>query len=194
MGMVRNRAKVQRDIALAIERAQDAPVRIYRRVVWKIFKRIVLETPQFSGRAVANWNLGINSPDMSFDPNLGDWPDIAPGKKPHSEPGRKDSALHQRGDPEWANVALRRGREVLDRVRRGDKVYITNATRGDTFVRGGKASSEAYLADLQNPAFHTRLRAVNRPYETAMESAALIAEGFLAEGTIPIGDLTSNHG
>ena len=184
MGMVKNRAAVSRDIAVAIARVEDAPVALFRRVVWQIFERIVLQTPQYSGRAVANWNLGINAPDLSFDPGMGDELELTGSGYVNNKLARK------RGDMKWASEALDRARFVLRRLKRGDKVYITNATRGDT---DGGASSAAYLADLQEEDYWmVKLRKANDPYETAMESAVLIAEGLLADGTTPIGGIDSN--
>jgi len=181
--LVRNRMKVASDIKLAMDRIEEAPVALYRKVVWEIFTRIVNETPQFTGRAVANWNLGINSPDLSFDPNMGDEHDTTASGRIRSDSGR------HKGDQKWAVEATQRAKNVLRRIRRGDKVYITNATRGDSFGRGDQ-SSAAYLADRQNPAnWAKRLREVNKPYETALESAIFVAEGLLKNGTMPLAGL-----
>ncbi|MBT2326744.1 hypothetical protein J7E62_31005 [Variovorax paradoxus] len=182
--MVKNRAKVALDIQMAITRLEEAPIALYRQVVWQIFERIVMQTPQYSGRAVANWNLGINSPDMSFDPGMGDDLELTGSGYVNNKVAR------ERGDMKWASEALDRAKYVLRRIRRGDKVFITNATRGDT---DDGQSSAAYLADLQRPGYWAKkLRAQNQPYETAMESAVLISEGLLDAGTMPIGGLNSN--
>lgn len=191
-GLIKNLPQVEQALAAAVRRARDAPVQMYRDAVWAIFHRIVMETPQFSGRAVANWNLGINAPDLTFDPNLGDAPDLSNGKPTRSRDARR------KGDILWAEVALRRGHAVLERVKRGDKVYISNATHGDTLVIDRKTgatshSSPNYLADLQDKStWMARLRAANTPYETAIESATLMAEGLLEAGNFAIGGFSSN--
>lgn len=182
--MLRNAAATKRGIALAITRLEEAPIALYRQVVWQIFERIVMQTPQYSGRAAANWNLSINSPDMSYDAGMGDDLELTGAGYVNNKLAR------EKGDMKWASESLQRAKYVLRRIRRGDKVFITNATRGDS--DDGK-SSTAYLADLQRPGYWAeKLRAENRPYETAMESAVLIAEGLLDAGTMPIGSLNSN--
>ena len=189
MGMIKNRAKVARDIQIAMDRVADAPVALYRGIVWEIFTRIVAETPQFSGRAVANWNLGINTPDMSFGANMGEDIDLSTSRFKKSTENFS-SPHREKGDPKWAQEALERARYVLRRIKRGDKVFITNATRGDN---DGGQSSEAYLADLQRPGYWaSKLREANQPYETAMESAIMISENYLARGTMPIAGLKGN--
>lgn len=175
MGVLKNKASVFRDIELAMAKIEEAPVALYRKTVLEIFTRIVMQTPQYTGRAVANWNIGINSPDMSFDPGMGGAHEMTKG-------GHIRTASHEKGDPKWAEESLERAKYVVRRIKRGDIVYITNATRGD----GG----EAYLTELQNPAtWAARLRAVNQPYETAMESAMFVAEGLLSNGTMPLSGL-----
>ena len=180
MGMVRNGLSVKAQISMHIARIEEAPVALYRKVVWEIFTRIVAQTPQFSGRAVANWNLGINSPDLSFDADMGD------DQSEHASQYAMKSHARERGDPKWMQEATERARYVLRRVKRGDKVWITNAVRGDT----ADGQSAAYLKELQDPAkWQARLRWANRPYETAMESAMFVAENYLANGMLPLGSL-----
>lgn len=182
--MVKNRVGVQRSLQAAIQRVEDAPVALFRQVVWQIFERIVMQTPQYSGRAVANWNLGINAPDLSFDAGMGDELELTGAGYVNNKLAR------EKGDMKWASEALMRARYVLRKIRRGDKVFITNSTRGD---KDGGKSSPAYLADLQEPGYWaSKLRWQNRPYETAMESAVLIAEGLLEAGSMPIGEINSN--
>lgn len=181
MGMTRNRLAVQRQIAMHITRIEEAPIALYRKVVWEIFTRIVAQTPQFTGRAVANWNLSINSPDLSWDANMGEDIEFTASGYVKKGSGR------DRGDPKWAQEATERARYILRRIKRGDKVWITNAVRGDT---DSGQSSEAYLKDLQDPGYWMKkLRAANKPYETAMESAMHVAESYLTTGTLPLGSL-----
>ena len=81
---------------------------------------------------------------------------------------------------------------MIRKIKRGDIVYITNSIRGDSFNRKG-GGSEAYLKELQDPAtWSSRLRAVNKPYETAIESAMFVAEGLLSAGNVPFSGLESN--
>lgn len=165
---------------------EEAPIAAYRKVVLRIFTRIVAQTPQFSGRAVANWNIGINVPDLGVDQNMGD--DLEMTKGGHV----KESTRHK-GDPKWMVESLERAKYVIRRIKRGDIVYITNSVRGDSFNRKGGGSA-AYLKELQNPAtWASRLRAVNKPYETAIESAMFVAEGLLASGNVPFSGLESNQ-
>lgn len=179
-GFVRNKAKTVRDLNLALTRLEESPIALYRQAIWEIFTRIVMQTPQFTGRAAASWNLGINSPDLSFDAGMGD--DLK-----FSEAGWLKKSNREKGDRKWASESLERAKYVLRRVRRGDKVYISNAVRGDN---DGGASSEAYLASLQNAKYWgEKLRLANQPYETAMESAIFVVEDLLAGGRMSLSNL-----
>lgn len=174
MGFIKNKGKPQRDIQLWMTRLPQIYVARYRQIVWNIFLRILEQTPQGSGRAVANWKIGINSPDMSWDPGAGDDQQFT------AEGNLRRGPQLSRGDPKWIDVAMALNKAKLAQIKRGDRVYISNAVRGDT---DHGASSEAYLTDLQDPGYWAKkLRAANKPYETAMESAMFVATMYLDEG------------
>lgn len=181
MGLVRNRAQVHRQVQMSMTRVEGATVALYRRVVWEIFTRILEQTPQFTGRAVANWNLGINAPDMSVDYGMGD--DVS-----LTASGYYAHATRERGDRKWIQEAEERARYLMRRIRKGDKVFISNAVLGDDDA-GGSAGFP-YMAALQEPGYWaTKLRNANKPYETAMESAIFVVERFLATGEMPLAGL-----
>jgi hypothetical protein len=154
----------------------------YRKAVWAVFQELVLTTPQFSGRAAANWNLGVDSPDMSFDASLGEQGEI---KDTKDGTGSYISLSARRvGDLKWAEVAFDRNKYKLRQIKSTSRVFITNATQGDTtayVAGGGGASSENsgpyYLSELQNPtSWLKNLRDANKPYETV--SQVLLMESW----------------
>lgn len=144
------------------------PVEMFREYVWEVFKQVLRATPQFTGRAVANWNMSIGTPNLDFDPNLGDDVDII------------DGALHQRGDERWMRVARDRARPIMRAIRSGDKVYISNGVIGDD----GKGDDNfAYMQALQSPGYWSKhLREVHKPYETVEESMVIVNTRFLNKG------------
>lgn len=157
-------AAAMRKIDLYIARKQAAHLDWYRAAVWEIFKRLLRQTPQFSGRAVANWTLGIGAPSAWFDPNLGEGEDWAVTV----QQGKQEP--HKRGDPKWMRVARERERPKLDLITRRTKVYFCNNVPGDS-DNGHFNGPNKYLAELQDPGYwQEKLRDVNRPYETAQET------------------------
>lgn len=153
---------VTRGVELVIRRAEAAFVEAYRDTVWIMFLEILNNTPQFTGRAVANWNIGLDTPNHTQYPELGDAPN-----KAHFLGG----AL-KRGDGHWIEVAKSRNAPEIPKIKRSTRVYFTNSVQGDT--DGGKAG-EFYMDALQDSTYWIqKLRAVNRPYETAAQTISAL--------------------
>lgn len=142
----------------------------YQKIVWSLFQRIIKATPQWSGKAVANWNISVGSPDLTVYVEEADEVDLVLG-----------SDLHK-GDTKWMIVARDRNRPILKAIRYTDKVFISNGVSGDDEWGDGHTSF-AYMQALQNPAeWHQRLREVNQPYETVSESLFIVASNFVKQG------------
>lgn len=170
MAFVKNQAEFNQGIDLWLRRTQSVYVKYYREIVWQTFLRILEKTPQFTGRAVANWNLSVGQPDFSYNDDLGDEVSGSAG-----DGGRHEA--HRRGHRKWINYAIARNEPKLAEIHRTSKVYINNGIRGDT---DHGRSSELYLDDLQDPAYWAvKLRDVNKPYETAQQSVKVMAKRIL---------------
>jgi hypothetical protein len=166
MTLVKNMPQVNAGIDLFIKRVGDMHVKYYREVVWAVFIEVLYQTPQFTGRAVANWNIGLGAPDFSSDSGLGD--EVA---MVSDSTGLTDA--HQREDQKWIDYAIANNEPKIAQIQRGSKVYITNNVRGDD--DNGK-SSELYLESLQDSAYWSvKLREANKPYETAQETIMSMA-------------------
>ena len=164
MARVQNLGNRKRGVSLSMQRSQNQKTEAFRAYFWAMFIRILENTPQFSGMAVANWNVSIGAPDFSYDPSLGvnvDWKTVG------------DSAPHKKGDRFWIDHAIRRNQAVLDSIKPGDKVFITNKVRSYKVKKG---EPQLYLEDMQVELhWRKKLRYVNRPYEVAEQSAAEVA-------------------
>lgn len=168
--MIKNPFMVNHGIELFMRRVREAPINAFREIVWVTFCRILEETPQFSGKAVANWNIGVGAPDFSYDPHVGD------------KVGLHDLA-HQRGDNEWIEYAKFRNAPKVKQISRDLKVFICNGVEGDD---DNGRSTELYLDSLQDPGYWAvKLRSINQPYETAHEAIIHIADGYLQGGFLP---------
>jgi len=167
-------------VDLWVKRVNEVLVAGYRDIVWKIFLRILHETPQYTGKAVANWNIGVGVPDYNFDPSFGDAPELVddptPGTPWDHPMGRSFLVpAHDKGDRKWIEKAKARNRPKLPLIKRDTRVYFNNAVRGDNDK--GATTSTLYMEELQDPAYWAiKLRAVNRPYETAQESMIVVFE------------------
>lgn len=163
--LVRNPEVFNNGVDIRIRGVNVAYDQVYRDTVWRVFTRILNQTPQFTGRAVANWNIGVGAPDYDFDPGLGDDIEMSGAQYP---------IAHWRGDRKWIERAKARNRPKMARITRGMRVYINNGVMGDD--DGGK-SSELYMEALQESGYWLdKLRMVNKPYETAQESVIFMAE------------------
>lgn len=168
MSLVKNPDKISRGIDLWIGQVRNVSVAQYQDFVWEVFKRILRESPQYSGKAVANWRLGIGGPDLSFDDSLGDEEAVDVVEDKNGQHRSTAVATREKGDEKWARVARDRARKVMLAIRYRDKVFISNNSLGD--------DGKLYMAELQDAAYWSQhLRVVNQPYETAKESIVAVA-------------------
>ena len=58
----KNKAQVLNHLQLRITRLKAIDDEVYRQVIGEIFRRILRQTPQFSGAAVAHWTIGVGAP------------------------------------------------------------------------------------------------------------------------------------
>lgn len=181
-----------------IRRTREAFVEDYREAVWAIFCRILEQTPQFTGRAVAHWDIQVDGNTSYFQND-----DI--GKQVNKvDPQRRKSAKHkgqfvkrqvaqQKGNPQFIEIAKARNLPKLKLIHRGSVVRFTNNVQGDDDTGGpqGKKST-FYMRELQEPTYwKAKLRAANQPYETAQESIAW--EQFSHGGRTGTGVYTFRH-
>lgn len=146
----------------------------YRDMVWEIFLRVVRETPQYTGKAVANWNISVGQPDFSFDDTLGDHDIWFDEDRPEDSGGINPEDLRHKGDRKWMQIAWNRNRPKKDAIRYGDKVFISNGATGDS-TTGYPEEGFAYLEAIQEPGYwRRRLREENRPFESVQESVIYV--------------------
>lgn len=179
MGLIKNQAQIRASLGAILQRREDWCVAVYRRWIWALFLRILETTPQFSGKAVANWNIGIDRPNFRVYESGEEleWGSFGGDRK---ERGRLASGwrnTHQMGDMTWIQVAINRNQSKVFSIdiKRTSKVYISNGVTGDN--DGGKLNTELYLEALQNSDYWTvKLREDNRPYETVAQVVATFGQ------------------
>lgn len=161
-------------IDMWVKRVRTMTTEMYQDMVWDLFLTVVRETPQWSGKAVANWNISIGSLGNLYDPTLGD-PDIVE----RATFDRNDSFIHipphDKGDTKWERVAWNRNRPIKNSIKMNDKVFIYNWTTGDE----GFSYLEGFQTDVDWP---TKLREVNRPYETVQQSVWVVTRRWATKG------------
>jgi len=168
--------RFQEGIDLWVKRSEEMFIADFRDLVWAIFCRILERTPQYSGKAVANWNIGVGAPDDSeANANYGS-PAIV---KRDAIRIQHIYSPHQTGSPQWIEVAKARNKPRLALIKRGTRVYFSNNVYGDD---DDGNSDEYYLGSLQEASYWMeKLRTVNKPYEIAAETVlfALAEQGRL---------------
>jgi len=161
-------------IELWMKRVRSASEEHFREMVWDLFKTVVRETPQWSGKAVANWNIGIGSVGDEYNDDYGDEGETVMTSASHND-WYTTVAPHEKGDRKWATVALNRNRPIMKSIKLNDKIFIYNHTIGD--------ENFSYLEGFQSsPDWPTKLRVVNRPYETVQQSVAIVTKRWATKG------------
>lgn len=152
------------ELDLWVTRRASMLVGLYRRLIWATLRELVLTTPQWSGHAAANWNIGVGAPDNevhewdfkseAVDPIFGDIKEVGDTEAWQAVKGRYG------GGPESA---------FMKRIQRGTKVYFCNGVYGDK--QWGDDEVVLYLAEVQSGTWSwgQRLREANKPYESAEE-------------------------
>jgi hypothetical protein len=158
--VIKNYPQVAAGLELWLQRYKRHSVAYFRAMVWEVFQEILVQTPQFSGNAVANWNLSAGQPDYTS------YVQLSQGLTPSGHVSH--AQLRQKGDLPAIDIAMQRNLPKCKAVQLGQDVFFTNAAMGDD---DGGRSSQLYLESLQDPAYwEVKLRAVNKPYETAAET------------------------
>lgn len=174
-----------------IRRTREALVDEYRFVVWEIFCRILEQTPQFTGRAVAHWDIQVDGDTSYFrDDSIGKVVNMVdPQRRKNGQFVKRQVAQHK-GNPEFIEIAKRRNEPKLKLIHRGSVVRFTNNVQGDT---DNGTKSTFYLRELQEPTYwKAKLRAVNQPYETVQESIGTV-QWFYGQGSGLPGTVTFRH-
>lgn len=159
---LRRKGEIQTAIGAYSKRLQHQSTEAYKDYVWHLFTAILENTPQYSGKAVANWVISTGSPDLTYDPTFGDEPKVA-----MVDGEVQVVPTRQKGDREWILKAIRRNSPRLPTIKSGTPVFISNVVADETGF--------AYLDDLEIN-WRQKLRAVNHPYRTAAELAAVIED------------------
>lgn len=174
-GVLKNGGQFLNAVDIWMNQYRKQPLAMFKAFVWEAFLQVLRETPQYTGKAVANWNMSIGAPNFDFDPSLGDDPEFV------STTDFFPSAVHEKGDEKWMRKARDRARPVWERIRSGDKVFISNGVAGEDPDGGGNF---AYMQALQDPAYWAQhLREVNKPYETVQESLIIVGQRLGSRGS-----------
>lgn len=180
--MINNLGVINQGIDLWVKRVEEMYVAEYRKIIWKVFLRILKETPQYSGLAVVNWNIGVDAPDFSTHTYKGNV-DVAP--LPNSAFPEMILLPRSKGDRRAIRVAADRNRPKLQQITRKSRVYISNGVSGDNDL--GRTATTLYLEELQDPGYWAKkLRSENRPYETAQESLLFVMAEETRLGRTPL--------
>ena len=185
--MIKNANQMVGSLEAWVRQVESSTTKRFRADAMSMFKFLLETTPQSTGKAVANWKIGINTPDLSWDPNVGELPEIR-NKKDGTGSYPSWTALHKKGDKKWIEYAvLEEGYKLgagsrggSGRAKLGDVIYFTNNVQGDD---DGGASSVNYLNSLQDPGYwSTKLREVNQPYITVAEALLIHSWSGFADG------------
>lgn len=176
MSFVRNQSEISAQLDLWMRKAENMSSAQFQEFCWEVFKRILRESPQYSGKGVANWNLSLKDPDYTIHETEGDAEGTNVVQMANGRYRAVSVPVHQRGDERWMRSARARARPVKEAIHYRSKVFIANGSLGND----EKGNPQRYMVDLQDGAYwEQHLRAVNQPYETAKESILAVAMEFM---------------
>ena len=195
---IKNAQQVSQQLDLWVKRQGDMFTQEYRDLVWAIFLRLLKETPQYTGHAVASWNIGVGVPDMTPTTYRSDVVEQATPADEATRAGAERNGIklarwehpanvREKGDSRAIEAAKRRNAPKLRQIKPGSKVFFTNTARGDMSAKADKAQGFSgdtfYLEALQSPSYwRVKLRAENKPYETVNETVVAVQERMLGNG------------
>ena len=193
MGMVKNLSSLNKGVDVLMRRVEESYVAEYRQFVWAVFVRLLFETPQYSGKAVASWNIVLSD---SVGPDAGPTgykSDTLPGRSRlealslyrSTDTGKSVTELtvspnaREKGDLRAIDYARRRNAKKIPLIKRRTRVFFVNTARGDNNAKVDKDKNLPeqffYLQALQEPGYWVaKLREVNKPYETIDETMTLM--------------------
>ena len=193
MGMVKNLSSLERGIGVMMRRVEESYVAEYRQFVWAVFVRLLYETPQYSGTAVASWNILLSDSVGPEGGPTGYKSDVQPGRSRlealdlyrNEDTGKTVTELtlspnaREKGDLRAIDYARRRNAKKIPLIKRRTRVFFVNTARGDNNAKIDKAKGLPeqffYLQALQEPGYWVaKLREVNKPYETIDETMTLM--------------------
>jgi hypothetical protein len=193
--LIKNSDKFSGRLTAWVNQVEATSTKKFRRQALSLFKFLLETTPQASGRAVANWKVGINRPNNDWNPNLGEQDELVE-RKDGTGAYKRWVTFHQKGDRKWIDHALRfqqykfegapRGASARQRIQLGDVVYFTNNVQGDDDELGPAGQRDKhYLKALQDPGYWAaKLREVNQPYITVAEAMLIHSwESFADAGS-----------
>lgn len=179
---VKNVNATLRGLDVWVKRKEEMYVAEYRALIWKIFLRLLRSTPQYTGHAVASWNIGVGAPDMAPTTYVSDVEEPETYSRAERKAAkaagvdlpsyRPPENVRQRGDRRAIEAAKRRNANKVAMIQRGTKVYFTNTAEGDMGGAADKGQTTTfYLEALQDKSYWAaKLRDVNKPYETVNET------------------------
>ncbi len=164
------KARFLKALNVEMARIRSEVTDVYKGFVIAVFHKLAMETPQWSGNAAANWNVGKDSIDYSVNYTL----------KLAAAPDRsaRMGLLHEwdtpygpagtKGDTRAVMMAVARARPTMTSITLENKFYLSNSAKN--------LEHESYIQYLEeNP--NGFLREVNEPghmvERTAVSAAAL---------------------
>lgn len=131
---------------------------VYRGLAINAFHYVAMNTPQWSGNAASNWNIGLGTVDTTvtyelLSSNVAERASMT-GRKRNYPRMKFGAPVAQKGDERGVQVATARAASKVPAVTLAVPVYISNAAEG--------LNRESYIQFLEtNP--DNFLRAVNEP-------------------------------
>lgn len=181
-------AKVKAEIAQEVED-------IFRGFVTVAYISVVENTPQWTGHATAQWNIGRNYMDVSGSTRYAE-ENLAVSERIRSNEGLDaGGALHaaakQMGDPEAVAEAKQRQEDVVMQIKLADLIYISNNVESllnESYASKLEENPNNYLRQENDGGhmivktmgwFNSRLAAIDPVARLQLRTVRLSASGIM---------------
>ncbi len=165
-------------IAAWIKKTEQEVEEVYSGYVSSIYLMLLRETPQWTGNAVSNWNIGVGSPDFSFSTTLlheSTDPRVLFGGTPENHKGHLAA--------QNISKARNAGRTRRIKLKSGllPDVYLTNSSKnleGVSYLHKLESNPSGFLRSVNEPGhmvartkdFYSNLGSITKATQTLYRS------------------------
>lgn len=147
------RSRVKAELKRIKEAMHQEVLDVFRGFVVVAYDSVVDKTPQWTGHATAQWNIGINYIDVSRS-HLYLKENLAVEKAVTRESDKEYEPTKSAGDPEAIAEAKQRQTGIVEQIKLDDIIFISNNVESlltGAYATKLEANPNNYLRDVNEP-------------------------------------------
>ena len=165
---------------------------VFHGFVTVAYNIVVDETPQWTGHATAQWNIGINHLDVSRS-HLYLKENLAVSRSVKGDSSKEFVSSKKKGDPEAVAEAKRRQTGIVEQIKLADMIFISNNVEGlltGSYAAKLEANPNSYLRSVNDPGhmvfrtiewFNARMNLLDPAIRAKIKKVKLSDSGLMAK-------------